>query len=98
MSDVRFTLLARQDLIEIYDYIADDSLERAWAMVTRLERRCHMISEQPKIGRKRDELAADLRSVAEGNYVIFYRLAGGGGVEVVRVLHGARDLPAIFGE
>lgn len=33
------------------------------------------------------------------SYLIFYReLPDGSGVEIVRVLHGARDLDALFGK
>lgn len=32
-----------------------------------------------------------------GNYLIFYRPIEGG-IEVVRVIHGARDLPSVLAE
>jgi plasmid stabilization system protein ParE len=35
-----------------------------------------------------------LRAVAAHPYTIFYRLGDTGGVEIVRVLHEHRDLPA----
>jgi plasmid stabilization system protein ParE len=35
------------------------------------------------------------RSSAVGNYVIFYRVREDG-IEVVRVLHAARDIPEFF--
>ena len=63
---------AKSDLVEIWDYIADDSEARV-----------------------RDELAEGLRSFAVGRYVIFYRPISEG-VEIVRVLHGSRDIDAIF--
>ncbi len=47
------------------------------------------------MGRPRDELAEGLRSFSVGRYVMFYR-AIPEGVEIVRVLHGARDLGPIF--
>ncbi|AGY57701.1 type II toxin-antitoxin system RelE/ParE family toxin [Gloeobacter kilaueensis] len=53
------------------------------------------IARQSNIGRKRSELAAGLRSFPINRYVIFY-LPISGGIEVVRILHGARDLEAIF--
>ena len=40
-------------------------------------------------------MSQNLRSFPFGRYVIFY-LALPGGIEIVRVLHGARDLDAIF--
>lgn len=47
------------------------------------------------MGRLRDELTEGLRSFPVGRYVIFYRIVQDG-VEIVRVLHGARDLDSIF--
>ncbi len=46
---------------------------------------------------RRAELAADLRSFPFGRYVIFYAPIEDG-IDVVRVLHGARDIDAVFGE
>jgi toxin ParE1/3/4 len=53
------------------------------------------ITEQPHMGRARAELADNLRSLPTGHYVIFYRPVKAG-VEVMRVLHGSRDIPPLF--
>ena len=50
---------------------------------------------QPMMGRARDELAPGVRSFPFGRYVVFY-LPLDGGIDVVRVLHGARDIDAAF--
>jgi len=49
------------------------------------------------MGRARHELVVDLRSFPFGRYVIFY-MPIEGGIDVVRVLHSARDVDAAFGE
>lgn len=49
----------------------------------------------PGIGRRRDDLAPGLRSISYANYLIFYRPIDDG-IEIVRVLHGSRDLPSQF--
>ena len=49
----------------------------------------------PQLGRKREELLPHLRSFPLGNYVIFYRLMENE-IEIVRILHGARDFPPLF--
>jgi toxin ParE1/3/4 len=49
----------------------------------------------PKIGRTRDELSSGLRSFPAARYIIFYR-ENRDGIEIVRVLHGARDFPPLF--
>jgi len=49
------------------------------------------------MGRARHELAADIRSFPFGRYVIIYTPVDGG-INVVRVLHSARDVDAAFGD
>ncbi|MGH7989069.1 MAG: type II toxin-antitoxin system RelE/ParE family toxin [Limisphaerales bacterium] len=49
----------------------------------------------PLLGREREELLPRLRSFPVSRYVIFYRPMENG-IEVVRVLHGARDFPPLF--
>lgn len=46
-------------------------------------------------GRSREELAPGLRSLAFGRYVVFY-MPLPDGIDVVRVLHGSRDIDALF--
>lgn len=89
--------LAAADIAEIWDYIAEDSLEQADAWVDRLDKTLQLLATQPKMGRARDELAPGLRSMAFGRYVIFYEPLDHG-IDVVRVLHSARDIDAQFGK
>jgi toxin ParE1/3/4 len=49
------------------------------------------------MGRAREELASELRSFPVRRYVVFYRPLVDG-IEVVRVLHGARDVTEIAEE
>lgn len=77
----------------IGDYIATDSPKRALTFVAELRAACAKIANEPKAFRHRPELGADIRSYAHGNYVIFFQ-ARAGQVRIVRVLHGAMDLPA----
>jgi plasmid stabilization system protein ParE len=48
---------ARLDLIDIWNYIADDNEAAADRMLDRIEGALQMLSEQPKAGRERSELA-----------------------------------------
>lgn len=86
---------ADQDLLEIAFYIALDSVEVADRFIDRIHDRLELLAQSPGMGRPRDELAPSLRSFTVGNYVIFYRLSRDG-IEVIRVLHGARDIDSIF--
>jgi toxin ParE1/3/4 len=54
-----------------------------------------MLGDWPEAGRAREEIAPDVRSIAVGWYVIFYRDAADF-VQILRVLHGRRDLPRQF--
>ena len=48
----------------------------------------------PEMGRRRDELGPAVRSFPARSYIIYYRPSSKG-VEVLRVLHEARDTSAI---
>jgi toxin ParE1/3/4 len=56
-----------------------------------------LIAESPYIGREREELAPGIRSFPAGRYLIFYRPIADG-IEIVRVLHGSRDVDTIISE
>jgi toxin ParE1/3/4 len=86
---------ARSDLSEIWDYIAADNEARADAFVDLIDQKFQTLASHPHLGRSRDELEEGLRSFPVGKYVVFYRVIPVG-VEIVRVLHGSRDLNATF--
>jgi toxin ParE1/3/4 len=86
---------ARLDLVEIWRYIAEESLLSADSVLMDIDEKLRMIAEFPEIGRLRNELAQDLRCFPVGKYIIFYRPVKNG-IEVVRVLHGSRDIEEIL--
>jgi toxin ParE1/3/4 len=47
------------------------------------------------MGRERIDIAPLVRSFPVNNYLIFYRLIEEG-IEIVRVIHGARNIPNLF--
>ena len=88
---------AKADLLEIWKYVALDSLERAERLIDELDEALNKLAEYPDVGRNRDELSKGLTSFPVGNYVVYYRkLSTLKGIEVVRVLHGRRDVEAGF--
>jgi len=97
MARATFAPAAEGDLTEIYTFIARDNRAAAWATIALLEQEASTLAATPGIGRAREELQPGLRSLAVGNHVIFYR-PGPDGIEVVRVLHGKRDIETIFEE
>lgn len=84
---------ARQDLIEIWRYIADDSGEpRADKYLRRLNDVITYLAQQPLMGRSRPELQEEgIRSFVAESHIIFY-IALADGMELVRVIHGSQDL------
>jgi len=85
------------DLAEIWNYIADDSEERADSFIDLLDRKINTLARRPNMGRIRDELAEGLRSFPVDRYIIFY-CSIPKGIEIVRVLHSARDINTVFNE
>lgn len=94
---VRLVILpaAREDLIEIGDFIALDNPSRAASFVAEIEAKIIEVGERPGSFQKRDDLHPSLRQAIHGHYLIFF-IEGGGEVQIVRVLQGSRDLPRIF--
>ena len=97
MSSVVIRPKALHDLAEIWAYIAEDSSRQANLFAAACDRELRQLARRPLIGRARPELFADLRSLPFARYIIFY-LPRKRGIEVVRVLHGARDLKSLFDE
>jgi len=95
---VHWTKTAQGHLEGIYQYIAQDSVEYALRIVDRLTRRSQQIAMFPLSGRTVPEYEMDtLREVIEGQYRIIYRIKPGQ-LDVVAVVHGARNLRNVADE
>ncbi len=86
---------AELDLLDIWNYIADNSLDRADEFLDRVEEKLAMLARNPGLGRRREELLAGLQSFPIGNYIVFYREIRDG-IDVIRILRGSRDVEEIF--
>jgi len=89
---------AREDLEEIAAYIGADNLDAALRVIDAIEVAFGKLAVNPELGVELKELSkSSLQNLRMWvvprfrNYLIFYRPTANG-VEVVRVLHGARDL------
>ena len=78
-------------------FIAADNPAQADDFIDLIDEKFQNLSRQPGLGRRREELAAGLRSFPVGRYVIFY-LQVQDCLQIVRVLHGARDVDAVFAD
>ncbi|BAT56709.1 hypothetical protein NOS3756_57210 (plasmid) [Nostoc sp. NIES-3756] len=90
------TAKAEEDLIEIWMYIAVENPEAADRLLDQIEAKCQMLADKPGLGQARPDIAPELRYFPVGRYLILYRELIDG-VEIVRVVHGARHLPDIQG-
>ena len=92
MSKVFYTRQAREDLLDIWMYIAPlNSQAVADGVYDRIEEACRLLAQHPQLGRARPEIAAEARSLVIDRWLALYRLVPGG-VEVARILDGAREL------
>ncbi|MDX8482058.1 type II toxin-antitoxin system RelE/ParE family toxin [Mesorhizobium sp. VK24D] len=92
---VTFSPAAARDVEEIGDYIHAENPAAARRFVAALSARCERIANAPRGGALRSWLMPNLRSIPFQHYVVFY-VAEGDDVRIERVLHGARDIDAIF--
>ena len=83
------------DYLEIWVQIAQPSQQAADQLIERFDERLAMLAGNPLAGRARDELRPGLRSFPVHSYVIIYRPVENG-IELVRVLHGQRDIEQLF--
>jgi toxin ParE1/3/4 len=90
-----FSPRAIAELREIGEYIAKDNLSAALSVVDKLQKRCKDAADHPAIGHKRSELQPGLRSLAEGDYIIFYRSLDNG-IEITKIVHGKRNIEKLF--
>jgi antitoxin ParD1/3/4/toxin ParE1/3/4 len=83
---------AQVDVREIVDYVADRSPQNAIKVVQRLYDEFDRIADLPGIGHTREELKDDtLRVTTVYNYLIIYDPTRKP-LEILRVVHGAREL------
>ena len=95
MSRVLITPQADLDVFEIALYIAEDDPGASERFLESLREKLDLLGGSRRMGRAREELARGLRSFPIGSYVLFYRPIPGG-IELVRVLSGARDIDSLF--
>jgi toxin ParE1/3/4 len=80
---------------DIWIAIAHKNRDAATRLLTRIDERIRNLSDFPELGSERPEIAAGPCMLVEGNYLILYRLHEQT-VEIVRVIHGARDVTSLF--
>jgi len=95
MSRFRISRQARQDLKEIYRYIARDKPTAAYRLRQTFEATFAALARNPFMGEARPDFGQDVRVFGVGSYVVFFRPAPAG-IVLARVIHGARDILALW--
>jgi toxin ParE1/3/4 len=95
MGRIQRTPRADQDLEELWFFIAQDDPATADRWIDTLEEKIRLLADNPLMGPARPDIARELRYHPVGNHLLLYRVIQGG-IEIVRVVHGARDLLDLF--
>lgn len=101
MAEVKKRPQVIHDLIEIATYIAVDNLNVSDRFLAAAEETFNQLAKTPEIGKICQFVHPQLANIRQQpikgfkKYLIFYRFAASE-IEVLRVIHGARDIPAIL--
>lgn len=91
MARVLRTATAKSDLSAIADFIAADNPAAAERWLNEVDHTLSVIAAYPRLGERVDDLAPGIRRHSLGQYLLYYRPIDGG-IELRRVLHGARKI------
>lgn len=83
---------AKEDLLEIWEFIADHDEIAADRYIDHLRDRALELLHFPELGRARNEIFSGLRSLLARNHLLFYKIESEE-VQILRILHGSMDLP-----
>jgi toxin ParE1/3/4 len=101
--EIRKKPQVERDIEECFVYIGEDNIDIAFSFLIAVEESIEEISRNPLIGTTREFINLknlNLRMLLVKNfskYQIYY-VVNAETIEIIRVLHGARDLENIFGE
>ncbi len=91
---LRYLPVAQSDLLEIFDYIAKDSLNRALSFTEKLDKRIGLLEHHPHLGSIPRHIKLQeygYRVLIVESYLVFYIIRGKT-IEIHRVVHGSRNL------
>ena len=97
MASYRLTRRARRDMLKIWEHIAEDSERAADRFIDLLIHHFELLGDNPRAGRRRDDLRHGYRSFPVGDSIIFYRISDSG-ISVMHVLHARRNIKSLLGQ
>ena len=97
MNTYSLSELAVEDLNNICEFIAQNSVKSASKLFDAIRQKCKLVAGFPNMGKSYELLANDLRGFFVDDYIIFY-YPRQDGIDVVRIAYGKRDLESLFEE
>ena len=87
---------AKDDLKDIYDFIAPDSIKYASHQIKQIRDRASILKSNPYSGKVVQEYDMDsIREIVVGHYRIIYRIKDANLIHVILIHHGARRFPRL---
>ena len=98
MTSFRLSPEARRDIKEVWAYIARDNIGAATRVRCEIRDACRRLAQHPYTGHRRGDLTTreDVLFWPVYSYLIIYR-PDKKPLEILRVLHGNRDVTRILG-
>jgi toxin ParE1/3/4 len=90
MPRIERTTRAEEDAVAIWEYIAQDNPTAATELIFSIEKLITRLAELPESAEAVPIIAPAVRRASLGSYVLYYRPITDG-IELLRVLHGARE-------
>lgn len=90
MVEIRQSPQSRIDIVDIWTYIAEDNIEAADLLIDQINSRILKLSNMPLQGEAVPSIREGVRRISVGNCVVYYEPIDRG-IQVIRILHGARD-------
>ena len=90
MLKINQTGKAKQDLLDIWNYIAEDNIVAADSVVDDVAAALNLVSQFPLSAQFVPHIAPDVRRISVGRYRIYFRTVESK-IEVLRVLHERRQ-------
>ena len=96
MPRIKIAETAGDDLEDIWEHVAQSNPEAARKLIKEITGKFKLLRDHPHIGREEKRLLGTLRGFPISSYIIFYKPFDNG-VEILRILHAARDIEKILG-
>lgn len=95
MRQVVISEQAREDLLNIGEYISEHNSNAAFRLMKQFRDKFKLLGQFPHLGRERNDILLGLRCLIVNEYLVFYQ-PNEDAVEIWRVRHSAQSLENLF--